>query len=51
MEVCGYVSKLTRLQVGKFSYDKRISLDALKAVHTYGPRFLDDSLLSLQDVL
>lgn len=51
MAVCGYVSKLTRLQVGKFSYNKRISLDALKAVHTYGARFLDDSLLSLQDVL
>ncbi len=50
LEVCGYVSKLTRLQVGKFIYQKRISLDALKSITTYGGRFLDGSLLSLQDV-
>jgi tRNA pseudouridine55 synthase len=50
MGVCGYVSKLTRLQVGKFSYQKRISLDALKSFTTYGGRFSDGSLLSLQDV-
>lgn len=48
--VCGYVSKLTRLQVGKFVYQKRISLDALKSFTTYGGRFSDGSLLSLQDV-
>ncbi len=50
MEVCGYVSSLTRLQVGKFMYQKRISLDALKSFTTYGGRFSDGSLLSLQDV-
>lgn len=49
--VCGYVSVLTRLMVGKFHYEKRISLDLLKRVVTYGARFSDGSLLSLQDVL
>ena len=49
--VCGYVSKLTRLLVGKFLYEKTISLDALKLLTTYGGRFSDGSLLSLQDVL
>lgn len=49
--VCGYVSTLTRLVVGKFIYEKRISLDALKHTVTYGGRFLDGSLLSVQDVL
>lgn len=47
---CGYVSVLTRLQVGKFLYEKRISLDALKLAATYGARFLDGSLLTLADV-
>ena len=50
-QVCGYVSKLTRLQVGQFLYEKTISLDALKLLATYGGRFSDGSLLSLQDVL
>lgn len=49
--VCGYVSKLTRLRVGKFIYEKRISLDALKLTTTYGGRFSDGSLLLVQDVL
>lgn len=49
--VCGFVSKLTRLRVGKFTYDKTISLDLLKLVVTYGVRFVDGSLLSLQDIL
>jgi tRNA pseudouridine55 synthase len=49
--VCGYVSTLTRLMVGKFVYEKRIPLDVLKLVATYGHRFSDDSLLSMQDVL
>jgi tRNA pseudouridine55 synthase len=48
--VCGYVSKLTRLQVGKFIYQKRISLDDLKMSSIYGGRFFDGSLLSMQDV-
>lgn len=50
-EVCGYVSSLTRLTVGKFNYEKRISLDALKHATTYGGRFSDGSLLLVQDVL
>ena len=49
--VCGYVSVLTRLAVGKFLYENRISLDVLKQVTTYGGRFLDGSLLCLHDVL
>jgi len=49
--VCGYVSVLTRLMVGKFHYEKRISLDLLKLIVTYGGCFSDGSLLSLQDVL
>lgn len=48
--VCGYVSTLTRLRVGKFLYTKRISLDALKLATTYGGRFSDGSLLLVQDV-
>ncbi len=49
--VCGYVSKLTRLSVGLFTYEKRISLDVLKLATTYGARFCEGSKLSLQDVL
>jgi len=49
--VCGYVSELTRLMVGKFLYEKRISLDLLKHVVTYGGRFSDGSLLLVQDVV
>jgi tRNA pseudouridine55 synthase len=48
---CGFVSKLIRLQVGKFLYEKGISLDVLKAITSYGGRFSDGSLLSLQDVV
>lgn len=51
LKLCGYVSKLTRLQVGKFFYDKTISLDILKQQVNYGGSFSDGSLLSLQDVL
>jgi tRNA pseudouridine55 synthase len=51
MGVCGYVSNLTRLMVGKFCYKKRISLDALKQATTYGSRFSAGSLLLAQDVL
>jgi tRNA pseudouridine55 synthase len=47
---CGYVSSLTRLKVGPFIYDKRISLDALKSLITLRHSFTDGSLLSLQDV-
>ncbi len=43
--VCGYVSKLVRLQVGELVYEKTISLDELKSGLTYAPRFLDGSLL------
>ena len=50
LDVCGFVSKLTRLKVGSFIYEKRISLDLLKLISTYGGSFLDGSLLMLQDV-
>ena len=43
--VCGYVSKLTRLCVGSFSYEKRISLDALKTASNYALPIFDGSLL------
>lgn len=49
--VCGFVSKLTRLQVGDFFYEKTISLDALKSVTNYGAPIFDGSLLLVQDVL
>ncbi len=49
--VCGYVSILTRLRVGKFIHAKTFSLDLLKSVTTYGGRFPDGSLLCLHDVL
>lgn len=42
--VCGYVSKLTRLQVGDFLYEKTIQLDALKLATNYPSRFSDGSL-------
>ncbi|MDX2082460.1 MAG: tRNA pseudouridine(55) synthase TruB [Rickettsiales bacterium] len=51
INVCGYVAVLTRLNVGKFSYEKTISLDLLKLLTTYGADFFDGSLLSLHDVL
>jgi len=47
---CGYVSKLTRLQVGKFLYQNRISLDHIKLSSNYGARFFDGSLLLMRDV-
>lgn len=49
--VCGYVSILTRKGVGKFSYEKRISLDVLKLAATYGARFCDGSQLTSAGVL
>ncbi len=48
--VCGFVSKLTRLRVGDFLYEKTISLDALKSVTNYGAPIFDGSLLLVQDV-
>lgn len=45
LEVCGYVSKLTRLEVGNFKYEKRISLDALKTSITLNSSHLDGSML------
>lgn len=51
INVCGYVSCLTRLKVGIFTYDKTISLAKLKSLVNYGSRFFDGSLLSLHDVL
>jgi tRNA pseudouridine55 synthase len=48
--VCGFVSKLTRLRVGKFLHEKTISLDALKASTNYAAPIFDGSLLYAQDV-
>ncbi len=49
--VCGYVSKLTRLRVGDFHYEKTISLDGLKSATNYGARFSDGSLQFLAGCL
>jgi tRNA pseudouridine55 synthase len=51
--VCGYLTILKRLEVGKFSLNKTISLDKLKNIVNY--RFnshnFDDSLFSLSQIL
>ncbi len=48
--VCGYVSKLTRLEVGDFLYQNKISLERLKNMVNFGSAvFSDGSLLLLQD--
>ena len=51
MDVAGYVSKLTRLQVGIFSHKKTIPLDLLKLSITYMNNISDGSIFSLQDVI
>lgn len=51
MQVCGFVSQLKRLKVGKFCYKNIISLAKLKRLVNYGESFFDGSLLSLHDVL
>ncbi len=51
INICGFVSILTRLSVGNFSYENRISLDLLKLNTSYGGRFLDGALLYNLDVL
>ncbi len=50
LTVCGYVSKLTRLQVGKFLYANAISLDLFRGAVNYGGSFLDGSLFFLDDL-
>lgn len=49
LQVCGYVSKLTRLSVGRFLYENKISLETLKNAVTFNATLLDGSLLLLQD--
>lgn len=51
VKACGFVSCLTRTKVGKFSYEKTISLAKLKSLVKYEERFFDSALLSLHDVL
>lgn len=51
LQVCGYVSKLTRLEVGQFLYENKISLETLKNATTFGGTLLDGSLLLLQDAV
>jgi tRNA pseudouridine55 synthase len=47
--VCGFVSQLTRLEVGDFIYENKISLERLKNMVNFNEKFLDGSLLLLQD--
>ena len=51
MSAAGYVSKLTRLQVGNFLHKNTIPLDLLKLMVTYGGSFSDGSIICLQDVI
>ncbi len=52
LTVCGYVSQLRRLKVGKFQYQNKISLEKLKNMVSFaGAVLCDGSLLLLQDVL
>lgn len=48
--ICGYVSYLKRLKVGKFLSSSTISLDELKAMVNNDIIFLDGSMLLLHDV-
>jgi len=48
--VCGYVCVLIRKKVGKFLYDKTISLDLLKANINNADSFLDGSLLNVREM-
>lgn len=51
LQVCGYVSHLTRLKTGQFAYKHKISLERLKNMVNFGGAVvLDGSLLLLQDV-
>jgi len=47
--VCGYVSVLKRLKVGKFDIKNTISLDKLKNIINFSG--VDDSIFNLRDVL
>ncbi len=47
--VCGFVSRLTRLSVGQFIYENKISLERLKNAINLEEQLLDGSLLLLQD--
>lgn len=51
LQACGYVSKLTRLQVGRFLYQNKISLETLKNITRFDGTLLDGSLLLLQDAI
>ena len=51
LQACGYVSKLTRLQVGRFLYQNKISLETLKHATRFDGTLLDGSLLLLQDAI
>lgn len=52
LAVCGYVSQLRRLEVGKFCYQRKISLEKLKNMVSFdGAVLRDGSLLLLQDIL
>jgi tRNA pseudouridine55 synthase len=49
--ICGYVSKLSRLEVGDFLIKNTISLDELKNIINLGQSLKNGSLLDLQSML
>jgi len=48
--ICGYVGDLKRINVGKFSIDKTISLDELKNMINFKQSNKDGSLLALHEI-
>lgn len=48
--ICGYVGALKRMNVGKFSIDKTISLDELKNMINFEQSNKDGSLLALHEI-
>jgi tRNA pseudouridine55 synthase len=48
--ICGYVGDLKRINVGKFSIDKTISLDELKNMINFEQSNKDGSLLALHEI-
>jgi tRNA pseudouridine55 synthase len=48
--ICGYVGALKRINVGKFSFDKTISLDELKNMINFEQSNKDGSLLALHEI-
>jgi tRNA pseudouridine55 synthase len=51
LQVCGYVSKLTRLEVGQFLYKNKISLETLKNAVNCDQSFLSGSRFLLSELV